>query len=57
MVLGPFAGTATIAPLGTRQATSSAAGPKPGSYILQPYNYQGALRSSSSSAGEGSLGR
>ena len=32
VVLGPFASTTKIAPFGIRQATSSAAGPKPGIY-------------------------
>jgi hypothetical protein len=30
MVFAPFAESTTVAPFGTHQATSSAAGPKPG---------------------------
>jgi len=33
LVLGSFASTTRVAPFGTRQATSSAAGPKPGQYF------------------------
>jgi hypothetical protein len=35
MVLGPFASPIKVAPFGTHQATSSAAGTNPGNYHLR----------------------